>query len=478
MTLLPMVTPLHAPDAEGRTPASPILAAIQDAAASIDGSGLVSGWNAAAAERFGLSAAEVLGRPLVDLHLAEPSDPRALARLPLSERAGGGTLLVWTAARDTLPPEALQLQKAQVLGRLAGPVSHDLAQPLGAILSLASYLGFDADVPEDLRGSAALLRGEADRTLRMVRSLLEIVRTRDADPRGVALEPIVRGILELESGLLINVATVVSIPDSLPEVHADPARLRQVVLTLTMNAIGALGSDQARGHLTVTAQVAAGVEPRAIRLVIEDSAPVVPEAERPSLFAAFPAVEVQARPFARDLAAAAHLVALDGGRLWHEPLEAGNRFVVEMLAESRAAERSAPAGDGSMSDPRGSDRPPVTVLVCDDEASIRVLIVRMLEREGIRAIEAASGEEALHLVADATVTAVMADHRMAEISGVELYTRAIAVRPDLAGRFLMMSGDAGDAELTEFAQATGLRILSKPFAIGALPAAMRTLAGL
>jgi CheY-like chemotaxis protein len=110
------------------------------------------------------------------------------------------------------------------------------------------------------------------------------------------------------------------------------------------------------------------------------------------------------------------------------------------------------------------------VLVCDDEPSIRALIVRVLQRAGFRTLEAGDGREAFALIEDRSIIAVLTDHHMAGMSGAELYQRTVAVRPDLAGRFLLMSGDAGDAELRAFAAAANLRILPKPFELTALPA--------
>ena len=116
------------------------------------------------------------------------------------------------------------------------------------------------------------------------------------------------------------------------------------------------------------------------------------------------------------------------------------------------------------------------MLVCDDEASIRALIRRVLERAGMRTLEASSAEQALSVLGERTVSAVLADQRMAEMTGTELYERAVRIRPDLAARFMLMSGDAGDAELTAFARSAGLRILPKPFDLHGLPAAVRSVA--
>jgi CheY-like chemotaxis protein len=59
------------------------------------------------------------------------------------------------------------------------------------------------------------------------------------------------------------------------------------------------------------------------------------------------------------------------------------------------------------------------------------------------------------------------------MTGLDLYRRAVELRPALAGRFVLVSGDAGDAELVEFAAAQGLRVVEKPFDVNVLAALVR-----
>jgi CheY-like chemotaxis protein len=166
--------------------------------------------------------------------------------------------------------------------------------------------------------------------------------------------------------------------------------------------------------------------------------------------------------------------------VWHQPLPDGNRFVVELPVGAAAPvparglsvprEPASPPGAGPV-EPR-----PITVLVCDDEQPIRSLLVRVLDKAGIRTLAAGSGMEALDLLEAAHVDAVVTDHFMAGMTGTELCERAVAMRPSLAGHVAVMSGDAGNAELVAFARASGVTILAKPFDNARLPGLIRTLA--
>ncbi len=87
----------------------------------------------------------------------------------------------------------------------------------------------------------------------------------------------------------------------------------------------------------------------------------------------------------------------------------------------------------------------------------------MITRGGHHARQASGGEEALKLLEAEPVDLVISDQRMADMTGVDLYHAAVACRPELATRFVLMSGDAGTPELVEFAAATGLGVIEKPF---------------
>ena len=103
------------------------------------------------------------------------------------------------------PPELVLARRMHALGFLADGVAHDIANPLGAILAFASILAADERIPADLRTDARLLRDEADRTYRMVSALLELARTRPLAARPIALEPVVRSMLELAAYPLAGV---------------------------------------------------------------------------------------------------------------------------------------------------------------------------------------------------------------------------------------------------------------------------------
>jgi CheY-like chemotaxis protein len=116
---------------------------------------------------------------------------------------------------------------------------------------------------------------------------------------------------------------------------------------------------------------------------------------------------------------------------------------------------------------------PARVLIVDDEPAIRRFLTKALELAGYEPVVAAHGEEALELVAGAEFDAVLCDHQMLGMSGVEVYEAIVAARPHLAGRFVFMSGDNLSADLADFAAARGVRLLAKPFDLASVDRMVR-----
>jgi CheY-like chemotaxis protein len=331
----------------------------------------------------------------------------------------------------TAPAELALARRMHALGFLADGVAHDIANPLGAILAFASILAADERIPADLRTDARLLRDEADRTYRMVSALLELARTRPLADRPIAMEPVVRTMLELAAYPLADVDVELDVPADLPDAHGDPSVVRQSLATALVEAIEALGWPDATGRLLISGSTVAddamGTR-RILRLEVETDA---------------------------------------GTRaLIDLPLADGD----EALDRDPAAETDGrPAAAGGSND---GAAPPV-VLVCDDDSSVRALLGRVLERAGCQAVEAASGEAALLLVETSVVDAVVSDHRLPGMSGIDVFGRATALRPDLATRFVLLSGDPDDPDIVAFTRATGVPVLAKPFELASIEAAVR-----
>ena len=309
----------------------------------------------------------------------------------------------------------------------------------------------------------------------------DLVRTRRTGAADVAPARLIADALAMAAHPLQEVAVAVDVAGDLPDVRAEPGDLRQAFLALVVNALDALGWPVARGALRVDARRSG---PR-VAISVEDDAAGIPASALPRLFDPRPPREAGRAPL--DLAVARHLARQAGGDLRAEVLGVrGNRFVLELPVHAAgsapgdgaaradaASPEPAPATTGAAPATTGNDPGAPTILVCDDDEPIRTLIVRVLRRDGVEALGAASGEAALGLLAERPVALVVADHHLGAMSGLDLYRRAVELRPGLRGRFVLVSGDAGDAALVAFAMEHGLRIVEKPFDVNDLARLVR-----
>jgi CheY-like chemotaxis protein len=356
------------------------------------------------------------------------------------------------------------------VGQIASGVAHDLNDPLAAIIAFSELIRRDPRLPADLRHDAELLVAEADRTRRTVNGLLDFVRRRPPERQPTDLRILVDSVLELQShGLTSNgVAVEVAIEPDVPPLLVDRARIQQVLLNLTMNAIQAI-SEGHGGQLAIHGARRGEGADAVVALTIVDDGHGVPEALRDRIFMPFFTTRRAEDATGLGLPVSADIVAAHGGRLRYEP-GAGGRgaaFVVELPV------RGAVAGD--LTSPVAARTTRVRILVVDEEPSIRQFLFTALDNAGFEAVLAATGQEAIEIVRNGPIDAILSDDRTIGMSGNDLYEAVVAIRPRLRDRFVFMSRDVLDPELRDFAEAHGIALLAKPFDLASVGRTVRGL---
>ncbi len=115
-----------------------------------------------------------------------------------------------------------------------------------------------------------------------------------------------------------------------------------------------------------------------------------------------------------------------------------------------------------MGDGNGSIKPVPTVLVVDDEASVRRAVRRHFERAGMRVLEAGSGAEGLAVLrGGGDIDAVVCDVIMPELNGLALYDAIVTQAPHLKERVVFLSGLAHEPAVHELIEARGVPLVSK-----------------
>jgi len=488
-------------DPHGRSPAGLLVRTLALPAVAVDADDRVLAWNTAAETNLGMTP-DAAGHTLAALGL---SGIPGATRLAVAEGSADGAAAI-VAWDGPVARADVTLQKIRALARLAPGVNHQGRNHLAGFGAFFGMLHLDkAFVTEYGETLLRDLEENARRAPELLGAFAELARDRDPAPSPQPLASRVGQALLLTE-YAMDVERAVAVPADLPEVLADMSRLHQALVAILVNALDALGGPKARGRLAVSASVVDGPEgPGApvVRLLVEDTAPLVPERDRAHLFDRFPPAGTCARA-GLDLAVARRLLEADGGTLRYEATPDGyNRLVATLVvpgqqpseaADGRqpadrrtswpaptsavpppsAARPSAPAAPTSSPvEPRAGQ---LTVLVCDDEPALRDLMVRVLERNRHRVLLAASGAEALATLDAQHVDIVMSDHNMSTMTGVELYTAACERHPRLRRRFILMSGDPGESAIQSFSSSTGLPVLAKPFTFTALENTIRSLA--
>jgi two-component system NtrC family sensor kinase len=369
----------------------------------------------------------------------------------------------------------------EAVGLLVAGIAHEVNNPLAAIAAFSQLLRTDPRLPDDLRREAQLLVEEVERTRRVVQNFLDFARRRPPERHATDLRLLVDSVLDLQSYEIRSHAidVEVDIEPDVPSVPVDRSQMQQVLLNLTMNAIQAIASTGRHGRLRIHASLTRrGVE-RVVALAVSDDGPGIPNELLGRVFAPFFTTRAEGAGTGLGLPVSVDIVAAHGGRLRHEPnaTRRGATFVIELpLAEVVAgADVSAAAPEGATIDAINT-RPAARsarILVVDDEPSIRRFVFQALQHAGFEPVLATSGPEAIDVVRNAAVDAILCDHRMAQMSGMDVYEALVAIRPELRDRFVFMSGDILDHDLRRFVEDHHAALIAKPFDLASVGRTVR-----
>ncbi|HEX6533723.1 MAG TPA: PAS domain S-box protein [Gemmatimonadaceae bacterium] len=386
---------------------------------------------------------------------------------------GGRVVGVFGIAKDLTATRALerqlrQAQKMEAVGRLAGGVAHDFNNLLTVI---RSYSGFAIEqLPEHApaRADLAEVCKASDRAAVLTRQLLAFSRQQVLKPRRLDLNATVSsltGMLRRLIGEDIRVETELA-PAEL-NVLADPGQLEQVLVNLAVNARDAMpegGTLRLRTEAVTVDERSVperpGVVPGAYAaLVVEDSGVGIEADALQKVFEPFYTTKGAGKGTGLGLATVYGIVRQSGGHVSAESTPGrGSRFTVLLPRVALAADAGT-AASSAMVPPCGTE----TILLVEDDGSVRSAIRRQLERLGYTVREAANGRDALALAASPAerIDLVLTDVVMPELSGRALVERLAAHRPEL--RAVYMSGYTDDEIVRRGMAQPESVFLEKPF---------------
>ncbi|MEO8223529.1 MAG: PAS domain S-box protein [Gammaproteobacteria bacterium] len=458
--------------------------------------------NDAAIRRYGYSLEELRGLTLHDIR-PEAQQSRLKSMLPeqgdsaayfdVQHRTRDGTLLDmeivtnpleyagrqarFVLARDVTERKRLegqlrQAQKLEAVGQLAGGIAHDFNNLLTAITGHGGLL-LDS-LPEgssDRQDVEQILRA-SDRAASLTQQLVAFSRKQVLQPRVIDLNGVVSNTERLLRRVIdANISILSRLAPDLGPVVADPVQLEQVIVNLVVNARDAMPKG---GELHIGTRNLEGDEWRAgewsiipagryVELTIRDSGIGMDEATRARVFEPFFTTKEAGKGTGLGLSSAYGIVKQSNGFLWVRSAPGqGSTFTMHIPRSDRPVDNVMLEHSARV--PRGVE----TVLLIDDDASVRYVARRALEGHGYQVLEAAEPSVAITLAAtNPSIQLLLTDMMMPGLTGRELADQMVALYPGL--RVLFMSGYLDQSTLLE----TGAPFLQKPFTPEALARKVR-----
>ena len=396
--------------------------------------------------------------------------PVAATVVPLHDGAGQVTHFVGVERDITedlrVRDELVRAERLSAVGELVAGVAHEINNPLQAIVGCTEILGEAVTDPE-LQRDVAMIRTEAGRAREIVRSLLSFVHRRPTERVLTDLNEIIREAVSLRGYHLKQkgVQMDAGIHEDLPRALTNPDEIRQLVLNLLLNAEHAVAKSAPPHRIALTSGVlgsgVTGGTGRFVFVEVSDSGQGVPEHLRHRIFEPFFTTKEVGEGTGLGLSISHGIAAAHNGRLelLRQPGGACFRLV---LPVTEPAPPPAPKPEVAKA-PGTPARGARAALVVDDEISVRSLVARLLSRRGYAVVQAEDGEAALRLLEKQSFDLVLCDVRMPRLSGRMLFDALAERGLDSAERFVLMTGDTLSVDVAEFADARGVKLLTKPF---------------
>ncbi len=366
-------------------------------------------------------------------------------------------LLAWLdlTQRKQLELELLQAQKMEAMGRLAGGVAHDFNNILTAILGLAAFLRDQvSDRPHAAQDVEQLIRATR-RATELTRQLLTFSRKEVVQPEVTDVNDLVVGIHKMIRRILgenIELASILA--DGVWLVEIDPTQLEQVLINLVVNAKDAL---QDGGRLLIeTENVFRSLRSspkEAVLIRVSDNGTGMSPEICARAFDPFFTTKPAGLGTGLGLTTSRAIIERFEGELTVQSTEGlGSTFEI-VIPRSRAP-RSQPPPASSLP-PTGDE----SVLIVEDDASVRHIASRILQTAGYRVRTAANGVEALGAASSLPrVDLLLTDMVMPHMGGLQLAATLRQRWPDL--RVLLCSGYLGEIDPESLADAD---FIPKPF---------------
>ena len=383
--------------------------------------------------------------------------------------------------RRVLEDQFRQAQKMEAVGRLAGGVAHDFNNLLMVISGYAEVMLAKLDLDDPMYDKARSIQQASDRATTLTRQLLAFSRKHLLELKVVDVNSIVAAMERLLQPLIgENVELVTRLSPDTGHTRADAGQLEQVLMNLVVNAKDAMPNG---GKITVQTQnVTLDENHRGgqtfirpgnyLMLSVTDNGTGMDKETQSRIFEPFFTTKEKGKGTGLGLSTVYGIVKQTGGYVIVQSEERrGTTFHiylprVEEPAEKHAAPVARAAAGGTE-----------TILLVEDEESVRQLVRETLSAKGYRVVEAENGEAGIAAATahQGKIDLVITDVVMPGMGGRELVQKLSSARPET--KVLYLSGYTEDAIVSEGTIEKGTAFLQKPFTLLALSRKVREVLG-
>jgi signal transduction histidine kinase/CheY-like chemotaxis protein len=372
--------------------------------------------------------------------------------------------------RKQLEAQLMQAQKMEAIGSLAGGVAHDFNNLLSVIKGYTELL-LDELAPDDPKREDLLqIEKAGQRAASLTSQLLSFSRKQMLQPELLDLNVAINDMnLMLRRLLGENIELIMSAQPNLGSVYADPGQIQQIVMNLAVNARDAM----TRGGKLIIETSYVEVDESYIRswpfmkkgsyimIAVSDNGIGMDAATQARIFEPFFTTKEKGKGTGLGLSTVYGIVKQSNGFiLVDSEMGKGTTFKVYFPCIDGEASKSTNQNDSL--DAAQEDE---TILLVEDEDSVRALAHRILSERGYNVLEAADGVEALKRAQEfgGTIDLVLTDVVMPGISGTTLIARLGTMRPGI--KSLYMSGYTDDSIINHGFLDSSVAFLQKPFTV-------------
>jgi PAS domain S-box-containing protein len=373
-----------------------------------------------------------------------------------------------------LQEQLRQSQKMEAVGRLGGSIAHDFNNLLTIIKGYSQLSLLDLNESDPLWGNIQEIQKATQRATDLTRQLLAFSRRQILDLKVLDLNTLLKDLDKMLRRIIgEDIELLTLLAGDLGRVKIDPGQIEQVVLNLAVNARDAMPSG---GKLTIEtanleldekyAETHMGVTPgHYVRLSVSDTGAGMSQQVKEKIFEPFFTTKEKSKGTGLGLSMVYGIVKQSSGNIWVYS-EPGHGTTIKIYLPRVEEDLDTLHGrDKTDFLPRGRE----TVLLVEDEPSVRDLAHRLLKQQGYKVLEAANGEEALRVVQEHNgeeIHLLLTDVVMPQMGGKKLAEKLKTLRPDI--KVLYTSGYTDDAIVHQGILEHGTYFLQKPFSLKTL----------